>query len=474
MRKNEFTTAEDLLKIAREQVLTDQVRVYDEVAVRCLFDELKYRQKRNVKKKSTNHYQDWLYYIAYDGRLARVPNTAKNPSGRRLLKNKTIKYDEWGLLRCNEELTCGQFVRIRPLLEELDPKNHWEENIKERIAKFLEGGKQCKMIIDREFELAYEPEYHDNFCLDGDLVTGESCMSEQGECAMEFYGGIHGCYVCRFENDEGEQVGRCIMYEYNGVRHFIRIYAQRDYARCALRLLRAEMREGDLFGRSEAIPNMCLDTDWDESTHTMYLDGRNYGVNINDKTVVNLEDRHWDLKFDTTSNSEFDEYVRNNDYYRCEYCGEYHESDDGIWIDDEFYCCDDCASGAGYDECSHCGKWGNSKEDGYYTPSGEWCCCEECLESQGYTVCNECGEVIDKDEALEIGYHYYCGEDCARADGWVQCSKCNDWYKEHSIYTNAEGEYLCESCARDEGYELKWVKKPEEKQEQNETEVKND
>ena len=35
MRKSQFTTTEDLLKIAREQVLTDQVRVYDEVVVRC-------------------------------------------------------------------------------------------------------------------------------------------------------------------------------------------------------------------------------------------------------------------------------------------------------------------------------------------------------------------------------------------------------------------------------------------------------
>lgn len=456
IKKPIFTTTEDLLKIAREQIFTNQVSVYDEVLARCFFDELKYRQKRKVKKKSTNHYQDWLYYIAYDGRLARVPNTAKNPTGRRLLKDKTIKEDDWGLLRAEDEIGAGQFVRIRPLLEELDPRNHWHESVKEAIAKFLEGGKQCKMIIDRNFEAAYEPDYDDDFCLDGDLVTGQSCMSEQGEYAQEFYGGINGCYVCRFENDDGEQVGRCIMYEYNGVRHFIRIYAYRDYARCALRLLRKEMKEGDLFGRNEAIPNMSLSTEWDSYTHTMYLDGNNYGVNINEGTVVNERDRDYDLNFKTTGNEELSEYYGDCGYHCCNYCGEWVHEDSGIWVNDEFYCCDDCAECDGNRKCEHCGAWENG--DGYEI-DGCWYCCEDCANEDGWRRCNECGEWHgENEEVLEIDGEIYCNEECASNYGYVKCSKCGEYIRSWNSHKTSTGKWLCKSCAEDNGYELRYVK----------------
>ena len=465
-----FNTTEELLKIARKMVLKNAVSVCEEVRVKCFFDELKYRQKRKVKKKSTNHYQDWLYYISYDGRLARVINTDKTPRGMRLLKNKTIEEDMWGLLHAKEEISFGQYVKTRPLLKELDPYDKWHEGVKEEIAKYLDGGLECTMTIDGNFEIAYEPDYDDDFCIDGDLVTGRSCMSGMGEYAQEFYGGIRGCSVVRFENKEGEQVGRCIMYEYNGVRHFIRIYAYRDYARCALRLLRKEMKEGDLFGRTEAIPNMCLSTDWGNETHTMYLDGCYYGVNVNEMTVVNERDRHRDLDFKTTGNEEFCEYLADCGWRQCEGCGEFRE-DDGVYIDDYWYCCEDCAQSAGCVECANCGHWHSSDEDGYYARNGDWFCDEDCLESGGYRLCNECGEVVDEDDAINIDGYYYCNEDCARADGWEQCSKCDEWFKHYNLHKNEEGDFLCEDCAEEEDYELVYVKKKEQEQQK---EVKND
>lgn len=467
-----FNTTAELLKLAREQVLKNGVSVCDEVAVKCFFDELKYRQKRKVKKKSTNHYQDWLYYISYDGRLARVINTAKNPQGARLLKNKTIEADGWGLLRANEEISYGQYVKTRPLIKELDPGEKWSEYVCENIAKYLDGGLECTMIIDRDFESAYEPDYDDNFCLDGDLVTGQSCMSGMGEYAQEFYGGIHGCKVVRFENSEGEQVGRCIMYEYNGVRHFIRIYAYRDYARCALRLLRKEMKEGDLFGREFAIPDMCLSTDWDTSTHTMYLDGNRYGVNISDMSVVNTRDRGYDFDFKTTANEEISEYLEDAGWEQCESCGEWFDTDscDAVEVDGYHYCCEECAGNDGCVECAQCGDWHRNDEDGYYTPDGDWCCCRDCLESRGYTTCQECGEVISYETSFEIDGYHYCDEDCARADGWEQCSKCEEWFKQHELHETTDGDLLCEDCASVEGYKLVYVKQEQEQQK----EVNND
>lgn len=449
-----FNTTEELLKLAREMVLKDQCGIkYDEVVVRCFFDELKYRQKRNTRKRSANNYQAWLYYIAYDGRLARVPNTAKNPIGSRLLRKKTIKPDEWGLLRCEEIIDEGQFVKIRPLLKELDHGDKWDEDIKERIARYLDGGKQCKMIIDRQFDVAYENEYHDDFCLEGDLVTGESCMSTESDCAQEFYGGINGCYVCRFENDEGEQVGRCLMYEYNGVRHFIRIYAYRDYARCALRLLRAEMKEGDLFGRSECIDNMRLTTEWDgEETHTMYLDGRYYGVNLSDMTVgVN-----YTLDLKTTGNESLNDYFDECGYTKCCVCGEWEEKDDGLWIEDDFYCSESCAMEDNCVKCEYCGEWSKSDCDGFYTPEGEYYCSRSCLSNADYVICQECGEIHYYEDAVEICGDWFCNEDCAREHGLVKCSVCGDWYR--GLYKNMNtGAVLCGSCAEKQGLQLAYV-----------------
>jgi hypothetical protein len=464
-----MNTTDELLKIAREVVLKNAIDVSEEVKVRCFFDELKYRQKRKVKKTSTNHYQDWLYYIAYDGRLARVINTAKNPQGMRLLKQKTIEKDGYGLLRADEEITIGQYVKTRPLLKELDPYDKWDYDVKEEIARYLDGGHECTMIIDRNFEIAYEPDYDDDFCIDGDLVTGQSCMSGQGEYAQEFYGGIHGCYVCRFENKEGEQVGRCIMYEYEGVRHFIRIYAYRDYARCALRLLRKEMRECDLFGRQEAIPNMCLSTDWDTSTHTMYLDGNKYAVDINKMSVVNRYDKHYDLDFKTTGNDEFSDYFEEEDFVACEQCGEWVNEDDCLSIGGYRYCSEDCAREAGCVECAYCGNWHSTDSGGYYAPNGDWYCEEDCLRAAGYYLCENCGAIVSEDECFKIGWHTFCNEDCARSEGWVKCADCGEWFNDLNKNINT-GELLCANCAGKRGLKLGWVS---EKQ-YDKKEVKND
>lgn len=451
-----LNTTEELLKLARLQILSGNISVKPETLVRCFFDELKWRQKRNVKRKSTNHYQDWLYYIAYDGRLARVINTAKNPQGTRLLREKTIYKDGYGLLRAEKEIPQGQFVKTRPLLAELDPNNRWDEDLKEDIATYLDGGKQCYMTIDHDFESAYMPDYDEDFCLEGDLVSCYSCMSGQGDYAQEFYGGIDGCSVVRFENDDGEQVGRCIMYEYNGIRHFIRIYAYRDYARCALRLLRAEMKEGDLFGRDEAIPDMRLHTNWSSDTHTMYLDGGEYAVNINDNTVVNRRDRHWDLDFKDTGNDELSEYYDDCGYDCCCYCGEWFRKDDGVWANDCVYCCEDCAESDGNHRCEHCGEWQDGRHEGYEI-DGCWYCSLECAEEEGWRRCNECGEWIgDNEDYLEIDGEIYCNEHCAEKYGYVKCSKCGEYVM--NPHTNTRGEPLCVDCAMEYGYELRYYK----------------
>lgn len=454
-----YNTTDELLKVARRSIFYNLVWATDEVLVRCLFDELQCREKRSVKKRSTNHYQDWLYYIATDGRLARVPNTMKNPLGTRLIKEKTLMYDNYGLLRAEEVIDKGQFVRVRPLLDELDPAGRWNEEVKDRIASFLDGGKECKMVIDREFGLAYEPEYDEDFCLEGDLVTSQSCMSGQGDAAESFYGNIDGCYVVRFENDDGEQVGRCIMYEYEGQRHFIRIYAYKDYARCALRLLRKEMKEGDLFGRCERIPNMKLKAHFDCDTSIMYLDGEYYALNVETMTIVNTRDYPYTLRLTSTGNENLWDYLDEEGFVSCPECGDWFRRDDGIYAGEDYYCCEDCAESAGCVRCAECGEFVSN--DDCYEYEGETFCSKSCLSRRGLRVCRRCWKVIPEDEAQYINGNCYCCEECAVKDGNYKCEACGEWrYTLRRDITT--GQMICEMCANERGLELGYVAKQEE------------
>lgn len=451
-----ITTGNDLLRMIRKKMLRAELDYYrDEILVRAFFDELNDRQKRGVKKRSTNHYSDWLWYVSYDGRLARVPNTNKNPLGIKLLKRKTIEIDSFGILRSKEIIPQGSYPKIRRLVEELDPTHKWSQSVVDKICNYLDGGLECTMTIDRKFDKAYAPDYHEDFCLEGDLVTGQSCMSGCDWQAQEFYGGIDGCYVARFENADGEQVGRCLMYEYNGQRHFIRIYAKRDYARCALRLLRQEMRENDLFGRSEYISGLELKTNWDiDETHTMYLDGEYYGWDFSSNCVSS--NYTFDMK--TTGNERLQDYLYECDYRQCPECGEWHDKDDMVRVDDEWFCDDDCAEKYGYVRCEECDElfW---HENGIELPDGRVVCSSSCAREAGYVKCQECGKWIDPDEALYVDYDYYCNEECVENAGYDKCSVCGEWYR--NMRSNPEGEKICTSCAENEGYELKWNKKTE-------------
>jgi hypothetical protein len=422
-------------------------------------EELEYRQLRGVKKTSMNHYQDYVYYIAYNGRLARVPNTPKKPIGSRLIKNHKLYYDDYGLLRSDDVIDEGTCVKHRAIIKELDPTGKWSSYVRETIEKYLDGGKECTMVIDRDFKTAYDPEYHDDFCIDGDLVTGSSCMSDQGDYAEEFYGGIDGCNIVRFE-DNGEQVGRCIMYEYNGQRHFLRIYAQRDYARCALRLLKREMHENDLFGRSERINGLCLSTNWDNCTHTMYLDGEYYGYDVNKRVVVDTKTSTYDVDFKTTGNEELSEYYDDCGLRVCENCGEWFNPENGDYVRDDnynYYCCEDCAESAGLRKCMHCERWYDPRcREGYETPDGDWFCCASCLSNEDYCICADCGTVFYYEDGFEVNGDWFCNEDCARNHGCKKCAKCGDWHND-LIKNMNNGQWLCDNCAEEQGLKLAWV-----------------
>jgi hypothetical protein len=248
------------------------------------------------------------------------------------------------------------------------------------------------------------------------------------------------------------------MYEYNGQRHFIRIYGRYEYHRTMLNMLRDEMKENDLFGRNECINGMRLETDWTDETHTMYLDGNCYGVSKicnsdGDKYIV-CTDYDYDCK--TTSNETL-EYEYDGDYCTCDNCGGRCNEDDCYWVHDNCYCSSDCVREAGWEYCEHCNEW-EWEEDGIWI-DGDFYCCENCAESAGYRKCNRCGEWHDRDDMLEPECgEYYCDSECAEQDGWRTCCRCYDWVHKDDMIEIDDKIYCCEYCAEQNG----WVKDGEE------------
>ena len=372
---------------------------------------------REKSKYGSVDYQRFYYYQAKNGRLAAV---AKNKA-EALIRRGKIK-DHVAL----EEIQQGTYVKHRRIIESLEKTRSLTIEAKRVLENHFDIQLPCKMIIDTDFYKAYEPSYHGSFVTDGDAATESSCMSGRPSEAVEFYGGIKGCSVARFETSDGKQVGRCIVYEQDGVRHFVRVYGLGLYQRTMLNLIKDEMKENDLFGRNAKIKNLFLETNWDYDTPNMYLDGY-YGLTIKDEKFYVASSPDYDL--DSTSRGTIGETLElNDDPYYCDRCGRRAYEDERIWIDGYVYCCSDCAYNAGYRYCECCGEWFYC-EDGIKTNDDNYYCCESCAERNNYYKCGTCGEYHYQDD-------FYSSE-----DGCVEM--CKDCF-ESSDYTLDENGYIVE------------------------------
>lgn len=404
-----------------------------------------------------------VYYTSMEGRLAKLPCY----KFKKYVKSGLVSWDDER--RASAVFTDGIFVKIGRYIEKNYPK--WPMETKEMLQKAFEEIKPCHMVIDRDFKKAYDPIYNNHQDTDGDKASNYSCMSGRGPEAQEFYGGIHGCSVVRFETEDGKQVGRCIMYEYKGQRHFIRIYGLYDYHRTMINLLQNEMKPNDLFGRNEYIDGMELETDWDWDTHLMYLDGNHYGYR-----EVTKADNPDKPKFVVSTNYDCDCKTTNegtigdddDDYYICDHCGHRVHSDDAFFVDDYVFCCTDCAHEDGWYACDQCGEW-THEDDGFWIDDNFYCD-SDCARADGNEKCLFCGEWHSKDDMLDVGDEdYYCNDECAMKDGWKICDRCEDWVHEDYAIEIDDKIYCSEYCAEQAGY----VKVGEEwKRAEDEEEVK--
>lgn len=404
------------------------------------------RYRRKPQRYTVSYDEDKpVFYTSMEGRLAKLPYYKY----KKYVKNGKIELG--GERRAKEVITDGVFVKVGKYIEKNYPK--WPMQTKEMLQKAFEEIKPCHMVIDRDFKKAYDPIYNNHQDTDGDKASNYSCMSGRGTKAQEFYGGIHGCSVVRFETEDGKQVGRCIMYEYNGQRHFIRIYGEYDYHRTMLNLLQNQMKPDDLFGRGETISGMRLSTDWTDDTPNMYLDGENYGwireAHTDSENYIVVAD-DYDNGGKSTSDGTIGE--EEDEYYNCDCCGHRVHQDNAYYCGDYVYCSIDCAHEEGWYECDRCGEW-TSDDDGFWTDSDHFYCDEDCAELDGWRRCENCGEWSDGDDMIEPeSGTYYCDSECAESDGWRVCNHCDDWVHEDDATKIDNKIYCSEFCAEKAGY----------------------
>lgn len=364
----------------------------------AFFTELEYRQK---KPGDVYDWQKLYFYQATNGRLAYVSRSHVN----KLLRDKKIVNR-----KATTTIPKGVVVKHRRVLSSFTNgrcEGRFSCRTISRLESYFDEQKPCKMIIDKKFDVAYAPQYNENFCTDGDKATGTSCMSCRGADAQKFYGGIEGCSVARFETDDGEQVGRCIVYEYDGIRHFIRVYAKGCYQRTCLNFIEKEMKENDIFGRGDGILRMRLKTDWTGETPNMYLDGNHYGISrVGDEYLISTD---YDFDGKSTSSCSIEEVMDDCDGI-CDHCGRRcYEDDEYFWIGDYCYCCTDCARADGYMTCSNCGEW-VYEDDAIKTEGDEVFCCSRCAEQSSFYKCPVCNKYTYDDNLYESedGYVQMC------------------------------------------------------------------
>lgn len=123
----------------------------------------------------------------------------------------------------------------------------------------------------------------------------------------------------------------------------------------------------------------------------------------------------------------------------CSHCGYSFDEEDGIYINDEFFC-DDCVSN-NFCRCEHCDEWVRD-DDAYIAPDGtvrcEYCYSRDCV------ACERCGETMWEDESHCVGDTILCSSCCE--NHCFYCEKCGgDYFNTDGVEVN--GEIYCRECA---------------------------
>jgi hypothetical protein len=149
---------------------------------------------------------------------------------------------------------------------------------------------------------------------------------------------------------------------------------------------------------------------------------------------------------------------RDDEYYYCERCGEYHYVDDVTEVGSQWVC-DGCLDNY-YTRCEECGEYFDC--DDTYTVQNT--CGYEinvcgCCRDEHYTECSHCGEYIHFERVVQAhdinGSDIEICQDCAEVH-YVPCVKCEELFISDAIENGH-----CTWCARDKEEEneeeLQWT-----------------
>ena len=472
----------DIDKINRKNKARQFNRLPSDITQR-LFWYLDNRQKSHGYKKQ--NYCENFYYVTTSGELGCIKNKGHNTGkalGELLVRRGVIdKRTHEAKVEINGNKDTygikGVIIKHNRVIDDI--RKTLNDIEYDYLSKFFDATETCDMVIDKNFEAAYEPKYRDNAVYGGDLCSSCSCMSNRGKGAQEFYGAIPCCNVVRFEKN-GEQVGRCIMYDWHGQRHFIRIYGKPEYLPKMYRLLHKEMKKDDLFGRSLCINNLLEETNITDDTTNMYLDGNSYGFKRqtddngeNPKYIMCTYGNSSEVKgeWSNMKSTSSDPVSRNfrckggNGDYQCAHCGAdlFDDDDDIVWAGDEPYCSYDCAHEDGWYLCDRCGDWGNCEGGDGFWIDDEFYCCDNCAENAGWRYCEGCGEWHDEDEFEYVKdwdeyYCEYCIKKYIERGELERCEECSELYEPINLKTyidknNHDEVRLCEDCFDPEYYD---------------------
>lgn len=130
----------------------------------------------------------------------------------------------------------------------------------------------------------------------------------------------------------------------------------------------------------------------------------------------------------------------NENYTRCERCGDYHHNDVIVEVDGDYYC-DECLDYIEAAPCENCGEW--HYYDNMHTVHNRYgdevMVCDDCIDS--YTECAECGEFWLNDDMIEVhcadGSSVWVCESCA--DKFDVCPECGEHIK-------SRDDGMCPAC----------------------------
>lgn len=119
----------------------------------------------------------------------------------------------------------------------------------------------------------------------------------------------------------------------------------------------------------------------------------------------------------------------------CDRCGKllFLDDDEVVYVDDRFFCDENCANESGYIKCHDCGRY-EKESDMYYFEGYSDYICQNCYEDN-YFTCDNCGEVCENDEMYvrDNGNLYLC-ECCAEDYDSDHDDDCEDCFKDVGDY----------------------------------------